>query len=86
MAADLPLIEKKRLKVLNIYDVLDILHEEDYDSIIVIAASICTTSIALVRIIDKNRQWFKSYQGFAAKEMPREFSFFAHNILNLDIV
>ena len=82
--ADLPLNEEERLKVLNTYDVLDTLPEEDYDGITAIAASICNTPIALVSIIDKNRQWFKSHHGLAAKETPREFSFCAHGILNPD--
>ena len=38
----------------------------------------------MVSIIDKNRQWFKSHHGLAAKETPREFSFCAHGILNPD--
>jgi signal transduction histidine kinase len=82
--ADLPLNEAERLKVLNTYDVLDSLPEEDYDGITAIAASICGTPIALVSIIGKNKQWFKSHHGLAAKETPREFSFCAHSILNTD--
>ena len=68
--ADQPLNKEKRLKVLNTYDVLETLPEEEYDGIAAIAASICSTPVALVSIIDKNRQWFNSYQVLVAKEMP----------------
>ena len=67
--ADQPLNKEKRLKVLNTYDVLETLPVEEYDGITAIAASICSTPITLVSIIDKNRQWFNSHQVLVTKEM-----------------
>lgn len=82
--AKLPQNEKERLKVLKNYNILDTLPEEEYDAITKIASGICDTPIALVTIVDKNRQWFKSKRGLKASETPRDIAFCAHTILNPD--
>jgi signal transduction histidine kinase len=83
-SAKVPQNEKERLKVLNDYNILDTLPEEEYDAITKIASGICNTQIALVSIVDENRQWFKSTHGINATETPRDISFCAHSILDPD--
>lgn len=81
-SAEIPLNEEERLRVLKGYSILDTLPEDEYDAITKIASGICNTQIALVTIIDKNRQWFKSTHGINVTETPRDLSFCAHSILN----
>ncbi|QXP65017.1 ATP-binding protein [Polaribacter sp. HaHaR_3_91] len=81
--ARIPQNEQERLDVLKSYNILDSLPEDEYDAITKIASSICNTSIALVSIIDKNRQWFKSTHGIeGVTETPRDVAFCSHAILD----
>jgi signal transduction histidine kinase len=83
-SAKIPLDEEKRLQILKSFNVLDSLAEEEYDSITKIAAQICNTPIALVSLVDSNRQWFKSKYGLSANETSRDYAFCAHSILEPD--
>jgi signal transduction histidine kinase len=82
ITANIPENEEERLDVLRDYNILDSLPEEDYDAIAKIASSICDSPIALVSLIDKDRQWFKSNHGLDARETSRDFAFCSHSILN----
>ena len=75
-----PLDEKKRLKVLWQYDVLDTVPEEVFDDLTELAARICEAPIALISLVDEKRQWFKSKFGTSLTETSRDVSFCTHAI------
>ena len=81
MTAPLPASEKKRLKILWQYEVLDTVPEEVFDDLTELAARICEAPIAMITLVDENRQWFKSKVGLELAETPRDVSFCAHTIL-----
>lgn len=72
--------EAKRLKVLWQYDVLDTVPEEVFDDLTELAARICEAPIALISLVDEDRQWFKSKVGVTLNETSRDISFCAHTI------
>lgn len=74
--------EEQRLRALQALDILDTLEEQAYDDLTTIAAQICEVPIALVSLVDRERQWFKSHYGLDAKETPRDVAFCAHAILD----
>ena len=81
MKAPLPLDEEARLKILAEFAVMDSEVERAYDDITELAAQICGCPIALITLLDEDRQWFKSRVGLAVRETPREHAFCAHAIL-----
>ena len=78
--ADIPLNEKKRLQTLQSLGVLDTPNEERFDRITRMAKKMFNVPIAIVSLIDEDRQWFKSCAGIDIKETSREISFCAHTI------
>lgn len=77
--------EQDRLKALESYSIMDTLPEREYDAITQLASYICGTPIALVSLLDENRQWFKSSVGLGVEETPRNISFCQFTIMQDDI-
>lgn len=67
--------ESARLEALRQYQILDTPPEEAFDDLAFLAAQICNTPIALINLIDANRQWFKAKVGLNLPEMPRNNGF-----------
>lgn len=67
--------EKLRLAALKNYEILDSLDEAEFDRLTKLASLICGVPIALVSLIDKDRQWFKSKVGLEVSQTPRDISF-----------
>ena len=74
MSTATPENEKKRLKVLWQYDVLDTIPEAVFDDLTELAAYICEAPIALISLVDEKRQWFKSKFGTTVNETSRDIS------------
>lgn len=84
MRAKFPPNEAWRLAALRNYDVLDTPPELGFDDLTLLASQICQTPIALVSLVDEDRQWFKAKVGLDVAETPRDFAFCAHAILYQD--
>lgn len=84
MKARIPTQEVKRLEALRAYNILDTPSEQVYDDITTLAAFICDVPIALISLVDADRQWFKSKVGLNVNETPRNISFCTHAILSKD--
>ena len=82
---DTPANEKERLKDLRSLDVLDTNPEERFDRLTRMAKRVFGVDIALVSLVDENRQWFKSKAGLDASETGRDISFCGHAILGNEI-
>ena len=78
----IPLNEPERLAALQRYDILDTLPEQEFDDLTYLAAAISGSLIALISLVDQDRQWFKSKFGIDATETPRDISFCGHVVMN----
>lgn len=77
--------EAKRLGELHGYGVLDSPNEAEFDAIVREAARMIGTPIALISLIDENRQWFKAKVGLEPAETPRSISFCTHAIQGTEV-
>jgi PAS domain S-box-containing protein len=77
--------ERERLEELYAYEILDTPPETYFDRLTELAAHVCDTPVALISLVDRDRQWFKSHFGIDATETPRDLAFCAHTILGTDV-
>jgi len=68
-------IDEQRIEALLLYGVLDTPPEPEFDDITALAARLFDVPIALVSLIDRDRQWFKSRVGLAVAQTPRDVAF-----------
>lgn len=81
MNAPLSLNEQERLKALDNYAILDTPPEAAFDRLTRLASRLFNVPIALISLIDRERQWFKACYGLDMRQTDRQLSFCAHAIL-----
>ena len=79
--APLPADEDNRLSELARLSILDTSPEQRFDDITQLICSIFDVPIALVSLVDKDRQWFKSCSGLACQQTDRQSSFCAWTLI-----
>lgn len=75
-----PRDEWLRLEALHRYDVLDSPPERAFDDLAMLASLVCEAPVAMVSLVDAERQWAKAVHGDAVRELPRSMSFCSHAI------
>lgn len=80
----IPENEAARIARLEQYKILDTPPEDAFDRATRLASRIMDTPIALVSLVDRDRQWFKSRLGLDVPETPRDVAFCAHAIMTTD--
>ncbi|GAA0256781.1 GAF domain-containing sensor histidine kinase [Cryptosporangium japonicum] len=78
--------EEARLAVLRGHQILDTAAEPEFDDIAMLAAEICGTPVAMVSLVDSDRQWFKARVGVDAPETCRDAAFCAHALEQPDVL
>lgn len=85
LPAPIPANDDERLRALRELLILDTPPEERFDRIVEFAASEFDMPIALISLIDRERQWFKARVGLAACETSRDISFCGHAIVQSEL-
>jgi len=80
-AAPLPANEAARLAALRDLQILDTAPDEAFNQVVRLISRLFDVPIALVSLVDEDRQWFKARVGLDATETPRSAAFCAHAIL-----
>ncbi|BCJ45719.1 sensor histidine kinase [Actinoplanes ianthinogenes] len=80
------MLEQERLAALRGYDILDTPQESDFDDIVALAAQLCDKPIAMVSLVDEERQWFKARLGTDLCGSARDDSICAHAMYSDDVM
>ena len=72
--------EISRINALLSYNIIDTLKEKEFDKLAQLASIICETPIAIISLIDSQRQWYKAKVGIDADEIPLELTFCQYTI------
>ena len=78
----MPPNEQQRLAALYQYNILDTPSEPDFDNLVTLAAQLAGVPVAMISLIDYDRQWFLAKKGVSLNQTPREIAFCAHTILD----
>ncbi|MDE2481562.1 MAG: PAS domain-containing protein [bacterium] len=76
--AERPADDEARIAELEAYQILDTPEESTYDVFTRLARAIAGTSASTISLVDRERQWFKSYLGLPTRETPRDVAFCDH--------
>jgi len=74
-----------RVDALQKYAILDSEPEQAFDDLTLLASYVCKTPIALISLVDEDRQWFKAKVGISATETSRDIAFCSTAILQGDV-
>lgn len=78
--------EIARLAALRRYKILDTDPERAFDDLALLASQVCGTPMALITLVDSDRQWFKARVGFSGQQTSRSVSFCTHAIQHRDLM
>ena len=81
----IPINEAARLAALQKYAILDSEPEQAFDDLTLLASYVCETPVALISLVDEDRQWFKSRVGVSITETSRDIAFCASAIMQPDV-
>ena len=75
-----------RVAALQKYAILDTEPEQAFDDLTLLASFVCKTPIALISLVDEDRQWFKAKIGMTSSETPRDIAFCSVAIQQPDVM
>ena len=78
-------VEAARVAALDRYAILDSEPEQAFDDLVLLAAHVCHTPMAMISLLDDHRQWFKSRVGVQVRETPKDVSICVHAIQQNDL-
>jgi GAF domain-containing protein len=82
----MPTPDSARVAALEKYAILDTEPEQAFDDLTLLASYVCKTPIAMISLVDEDRQWFKSKIGMSVSETPREVAFCSVAIQQSDVM
>jgi two-component system NtrC family sensor kinase len=84
--APMPSPDRDRVAALQKYAILDTEPEQAFDDLTLLASFVCKTPIALISLVDEDRQWFKSKIGMDACQTSRDIAFCSVAIQQTDVM